>query len=91
LDGTATIRHGNIESVMDQDKVLLEIVEKIGGVTVSIKNIESILEKNTASAKAMWKKVENHGKWINFMKGAVSVLVASCGYVIYWVKHKFGM
>jgi len=79
---------------MDQDKVLLEIVEKIGAVTATVKNMESMLDRSLDSSKVqhekMWDKIDAHSKWINRMKGVIIAVGAIFGAVIYWIKHKFG-
>jgi len=79
---------------MDQDKVLLEIVEKIGGITSSVKNMESMLDRSICDSnnqhREMWKKIDSHGKWINRIKGGFATIAAIAGLVYYWCKIKLG-
>lgn len=79
---------------MDQDKVLLEIVEKIGGITASMKSMELMLDRSLDSSKKqhdkIWEKVDHHSKWINRMKGSLAVISGVFGLFYMWFKAKFG-
>lgn len=73
----------------------LEVSKAIGGLTQAVSNMDTKLDgycrMNEEHHKAIWNKLDSHGKWINRMKGGLTVVGAVISYGFVWVKSKIGI
>ena len=74
----------------DRDKLLLEIYGEVKTSKNDISHIKSSVDEIKAENKAMWRKVDSHGRWITGAKAVIASACFAAGYLWWWVKHKMG-
>jgi hypothetical protein len=70
----------------------IKIAEELGGLKTLVISISDKLDdyckKNTIEHDAMWKKIDKHSSFINYLSGAIAIVMFCVGIAVDWIKRK---